>query len=144
MDPALWLEAFGWMAFSVVKFVVAPATAVAAGVPPWQAFAWTSTGAALGLAVMRPLSFRLFRALSRRRRRRGKLNFTPARRRIVRIKMRFGLWGVAAIGGVLGVPVAAVIAYKYFGHRSDTLPVMAFVFALWSALLTALATTAFL
>ena len=144
MDSTFWIEAVGWMAFSIVKFVVTPGTAVAAGVPPIQAFAWSSMGAAIGLSAMRPLSKRLFRWFSERRRRRGKANFTPSRRRILGVKMRFGLWGVAVVGGVLGVPVAALIAYKYFGHRGETLPVLIVVFTLWSALLTTLAATAFL
>ena len=144
MELAFWIEGLGWMALSIVKFVVTPATAIAAGVPPLEAFAWSASGAAVGLAAMRPLSMRLFRFLSRRRRERGKANFTPARRRILDVKFRFGLWGVAAIGGVLGVPVAALIAYKYFGHRRDALPVLIVVFTLWSAVLTTLASSAFL
>ena len=144
MDPSFWIEALGWMALSIVKFVVTPGAAVAAGVPPIQAFAWSSLGAAAGLAALQPLSRRLFGWFSARRRHKGKANFTPSRRRILGIKMRFGLWGVAAVGGVLGVPVAALIAYKYFGHRRDTLPVLIVVFSLWSALLTTLAATAFL
>ena len=144
MDLAFWIEALGWMAFSTVKFVVTPATAVAAGVPPLQAFLWSSLGAAMGLAAMRPLSMRLFRWFATRRRKRGKANFTPSRRRILLIKSRFGLWGVAVVGGVLGVPVAALIAYKYFGHQKQTLPVLIVVFTLWSAILTTLAASALL
>ena len=77
MDLAFWIEALGWMAFSMVKFVVTLATAVAAGVPPLQAFLWSSLGAATGLAAMRPLSMRLFGWFAARRRKRGKANFTP-------------------------------------------------------------------
>ena len=45
------------------------------------------------------------------------------RRRLVRIKLRFGLLGIAAIAGVIGVPVAGLVAFKYFGHQRRTLPV---------------------
>ena len=57
---------------------------------------------------------------------------------------KVGAAGVAATGGVLGVPVAGLIAYKYFGHRRDALPVLIVVFTLWSAVLTTLASSAFL
>lgn len=138
------LEVIGWMALSVVKFIATPAAAVAAGVPPWQAFAMCAGGAALGFIAMRPASRWLFQALGRRRRKRGKPTFTRGRRRLLGIKRRFGLWGIAAVGGVLGVPVAALIAFKYFGTRPETLWVLIVVFSLWSAALTALAAGAFL
>ena len=143
MDLAFWIEALGWMAFSTVKFVVTPATAVAAGVPPLQAFLWSSLGAATGLAAMRPLSMRLFGWFAARRRKKGKANFTPSRRRILFIKSRFGLWGCGGWRGSSGAG-GRLIAYKYFGHQKQTLPVLIVVFTLWSAILTTLAASALL
>ncbi|MED5336075.1 MAG: hypothetical protein VX880_07145 [Bacteroidota bacterium] len=91
------LEAAGWMALAFVKFLVTPASAVAAGVDPVWAFAYSAGGAALGLAAMQPMAKAMFRWWSRRRRERGKRTFTVGRRRLVGIKLRFGLIGIAAI-----------------------------------------------
>lgn len=140
---SLWMEALGWMALGFVKFIVTPATAVAAGVPPWKAFLYAAGGAAAGLIAMRPVAMALFRWQTRRRIARGRPVFTLGRRRIVRIKLRFGLLGIAFIGGVIGVPVAGLIAFKYFGDRAATLPVLIASYTMWSALLTLLSTTAF-
>ena len=53
------LEAAGWMALAFVKFLVTPASAVAAGVDPVWAFAYSAGGAALGLAAMQPMALSL-------------------------------------------------------------------------------------
>jgi hypothetical protein len=142
LSPAMALEALGWMALSFVKFVVTPTAAVAAGVSPWKVFVYSASGAGLGLVMMRPASQALFQWRSQRRRIKGKLTFTAGRRRLVRIKQRFGLWGIAVIGGVIGVPIAGLVAFKYFGHRRAALPVLVLVFSMWSALLTAIASFA--
>ena len=136
------LEAAGWMALAFVKFLVTPASAVAAGVDPVWAFAYSAGGATLGLAAMQPMAKAMFRWWSRRRRERGKRTFTVGRRRLVRIKLRFGLLGIAAIAGIIGVPVAGLVACKYFGHERRTLPVLVASYVLWSAILTLLASTA--
>ena len=136
------LEAAGWMALAFVKFLVTPASAVAAGVDPVWAFAYSAGGATLGLAAMQPMAKAMFGWWSRRRRERGKRTFTVGRRRLVGIKLRFGLLGIAAIAGVIGVPVAGLVAFKYFGHERRTLPVLVASYVLWSAILTLLASTA--
>lgn len=136
------LEAAGWMALAFVKFLVTPASALAAGVDPVWAFAYSAGGAAAGLVAMQPMAKAMFRWWSRRRRERGKRTFTLGRRRLVGIKLRFGLLGIAAISGIIGVPVAGLVAFKYFGHERRTLPVLVVAYVLWSAILTLLASTA--
>ena len=59
------------------------------------------------------------------------------------IKLKFGLLGIAAIAGVIGVPVAGLVAFKYFGHERRTLPTLIAAYVLWSAILTLVATSAF-
>ena len=91
-----------------------------------------------------PVVRSLFGWRSRVRRRKGKRAFTPNRRRIVSVKQNFGLLGIALLGGLVGVPVGALLAFKYFENRSDTLPVMIIAYAAWSALLTTLSVQAFI
>ena len=130
------------MLFSFVKFIVMPSTAIASGLPPWWVFVYSAGGAVLGLVAMQPVVRSLFGCRTRVRRRKGKLAFTPNRRRIVRVKQNFGLLGIAFLGGLVGVPVGALLAFKYFENRSDTLPVMVLAYAAWSALLTTLSALA--
>ena len=146
IDGPSWntfFEALGWMALAFVKFLVTPASAVAAGVDPIWAFMYSALGAATGLAAMQPAARAVFKAWSRLRKRRGKRTFTTSRRRLINIKIRFGLLGIAAIAGVIGVPVAGLVAFKYFGHERRTLPILIAAYVFWSAILTLVATTAF-
>ena len=142
MEWTTIFEAAGWMLFSFVKFIVMPSTAIASGLPPWWVFVYSAGGAVLGLVAMQPVVRSLFGWRTRVRRRKGKLAFTPNRRRIVRVKQNFGLLGIAFLGGLVGVPVGALLAFKYFENRSDTLPVMVLAYAAWSALLTTLSAMA--
>ena len=137
------LEAVGWMALAFVKFLVTPATAVAAGVDPVWAFIYSAAGAAIGLVALQPAAKALFRLWSERRRQRGSQTFTFGRRRLVGIKLKFGLLGIAAIAGLIGVPVAGLVAFKYFGHQRRTLPTLIAAYVLWSAILTLVAKSAF-
>lgn len=136
-------EAVGWTALAFVKFLVTPASAVAAGVDPIWAFVYSASGAAIGLVAMQPIAKALFNGWSRLRKQRGKRTFTTSRRRLVNIKLRFGLLGIAAISGVIGVPVAGLVAFKYFGHERRTVPILIVAYVVWSAILTFAATTAF-
>ncbi len=142
MDATPILEAAGWMMLSFLKFVIMPSTAIATGLEPWWVFAYSFGGASVGLFILRPVVLNLSAWRSRVARKRGKRVMTSGRRRIVRIKERFGLWGIAVIGGVVGVPVGAFLAFKYFGSRAETLSVMVIAYALWSALLTTLSVLA--
>lgn len=132
------IEALGWWALSFVKFIIMPSTAVAAGLEPLRVFAYSAVGANLGLLLMQPGIRLLFDWRSRVRQKKGKATFTAGRRRVVGIKQRFGLLGIAFLGGLVGVPVGALLAFKYFGNHSATLPVMMVAYTLWSAVLTAL------
>ena len=142
MEWSNFFEAGGWMVFSFIKFIVMPSTAIAAGLNPWRVFAYSAGGAAVGLLALQPVVRSLFVRRAQVRRRKGKPAFTPNRRRIVRVKQNFGLLGIAFLGGLVGVPVGALLAFKYFENRSDTLPVMILAYAAWSAFLTTLSVQA--
>jgi len=130
------LESFGWMLLSIVKFVVTPSLALAAGVPPLRVFMICTVGAVVGISVLYPLSRRLFEWQAARRIRRGRPVFTAGRRRVVRIKERWGLWGVLVFSGVISVPIAVLLGSKYFARSRWIIPVLILSFILWGALLT--------
>lgn len=134
--PVEALESLGWMLLSIVKFVVTPSLALASGVPPLRVFVICSAGAVVGIFLLYPISRRLFEWQAARRMRRGRPVFTPGRRRVVRIKERWGLWGVLAFSGVISVPIAVLLGSKYFSRSRWIIPVLILSFILWSALLT--------
>jgi len=142
MELQFIFEILGWLALSFIKFVIMPSTAIAAGLDPWWVFGYSASGAVLGLLLMQPIIRNLFQWRSRVRRRKGKPTFTPGRKRVVRIKQNFGILGIAFLGGLVGVPVGAFLAYKYFGHHSSTLPIMCGAYVVWSAVLTTLSAMA--
>jgi|TARA_B110000211_G_scaffold232140_1_gene295164 hypothetical protein len=130
------LEVLGWMLLSIVKFVVTPSLALAAGVPPLRVFAICTTGAAVGIAALYPLSRRLFAWRTERRIRKGLPVFTTSRRRVVHIKQRWGLWGIVAFSGAISVPIAVLLGAKYFGRSRWIIPALMLSFTLWAAVLT--------
>lgn len=69
---------------------------------------------------------------------RGKRVFTPGRRRLVRWKNRFGLNGILMVSGLISVPIAAVLAAKYFRDESWAMWRLMLAFTSWAGLLTAL------
>ncbi|MBL6619143.1 MAG: hypothetical protein ISP54_02185 [Flavobacteriales bacterium] len=142
-EASIIFEILGWWLLSFLKFIVMPSAGLAAGMAPLRVFTYSASGAILGLLLMQPVIRVLFDWRSQVRRKKGKRAFTPGRRRIVRIKQHFGILGIAFLGGPLGVPVGALLAFKYFGHRSSTLPIMMVGYVMWSALLTTLSALAF-
>ena len=131
------LEILGWMLMSIVKFVVTPSLALASGMAPGRVFWMCALGAVIGILVLFPLSRKLFVWQAERRKRRGKNVFTPARRLVVRVKQRWGLLGVVVFSGVVSVPIAVLLAAKYFARSRWVIPALMLSFILWSALLTA-------
>ena len=63
--------------------------------------------------------------------------FTRTNRAIVQVKQRWGFWGIAAFGPpVISIPIAAVLAAKYFNHDRRTLPTMLIAVVGWALLLS--------
>lgn len=63
--------------------------------------------------------------------------FTTTNRTIVRVKQRWGFWGIAAVGPpTISIPIAAVLAAKYFKHDRRTLPTMLVAVLVWAVVLS--------
>lgn len=62
--------------------------------------------------------------------------FTRTNRGIIRVKQGYGFWGIAAVGPpIISIPIAAVLAAKYFKHDRRTLPTMLFAVIAWAFVL---------
>lgn len=133
-------ELLGWWFLAVVKFLFLPwLMIIVSGKGFLETVLVSWSGAAIGVLLISFIGKRLFKYLSERGRRKGKRAVTRGRRRIVGVKRRFGLSGLLAISGLISVPVATLLAIKYYNHVSGLRIKLILAFGAWSALLSALA-----
>jgi len=132
---------------SAVKLLFAAPLAYTLGLDWFQTVLWIALGASGGMLVFYlPARFLLEAARRRYLRRRAqraakglppKRVFTRTNRFIVRLKQRFGFWGIAVVGPpTISVPVAAVLAAKYFRHDRRTLPTLLISAVGWAFVLS--------
>ena len=128
----------GWLLASVIKFLLTPSAMVVRGIEPLWVIGTTTLGACIGVAVfffagkslLRIFDFRLLRKGGQRK------VFTPARRRMVRFRERYGLWGLLALGVFLSVPISSLLAAKYHGRDARMPWALMGAFFVWSVILT--------
>ncbi|MFN9802110.1 MAG: hypothetical protein ACK54P_18980, partial [Bacteroidota bacterium] len=70
---------------------------------------------------------------------RSKRVMTRGRRMIIRIKWKWGIKGLMLLSGLISVPVASLLAAKFYRHNPNALPMMIIAFFLWAILLTSVA-----
>lgn len=133
-------ELLGWWLLAVVKFLALPWLMVLASDKGFVETVLVSTsGAAIGITIISFFGDKLFNYLSKRAQKRGAKVFSSNRRRLVRIKNKFGLKGLLMIGGLISVPITTLLATKYFTHEKNMVLKVIFGFFLWSIALTSLA-----
>ena len=139
MDMELW-ELAGWMFAAVLKFVVTPSLMIARGWDWWQTVGTTSVGSGIGVMFFFRFGKWLFSYWARLTERKGKIKriFTPGRRRIVRMRRRFGVWGLLAVSGLISVPISSLLAAKYYQSDSRMPWMLMLAFVLWAAALSSL------
>lgn len=138
-------EIVGWMVLAIVKFLFVPSAMIARGVSVPFAIVVTSAGAALGVVLFFNFGKFLLRHWSEwMNRLRGsrpakpRKVFTPGRRRLVRFRMRFGLFGLLAISGLISVPISSILAAKYYARVPGASLWLMLAFGVWSVVLTAI------
>ena len=133
-------ELLGWWFLAVVKFLFLPwLMIIVSGKTYLETILVASSGAALGVYGLSFFSERLFRFLSLRDRKRGKRQVTRGRRRVVKVKGRFGLLGLIALSALISVPVTTLLATKYFKHIRFMRLKLVVGFFVWANLLSLLA-----
>lgn len=131
----------GWWLLSIFKFLFAPFFMMfdpTAEWMWWEVVLITSSGAALGAFLFFHAGERIMNSWMRIFGKPKKI-VTPFRRRLIRIKQRFGIKGLMAVSALISVPVSSLIAAKFYRHKPGTLPMMIIGFALWSVVLSTLA-----
>lgn len=134
------------LGMSIVKFLFAAAVSYGFQHTYWQTVALLVIGGGLGTAAFYGLGVRLLEGIRLRALRRSralaaagkprKKVFTRTNRFIVRVKIRYGLVGLAVMPPILSVPITALIAAKYFRHDRRTLPYLLTAVGAWSIVLS--------
>lgn len=136
---AVIAELLGWVFLGVVKFLFVPFLMVGAGKSFLEVVVVATSGAAIGVYGISFFAGRLFRFLSERGRKKGARKITLQRRRVVKVKSRFGLLGLIVMSALISVPVTTLLATKYFRNVPLMRLKLVLGFSVWSVILTLVA-----
>lgn len=85
-----------------------------------------------------PTIFKVRFELWRDRRRKKLLTrrkFTNMNKFIVKIRMRYGMWGIIVLSPIiLSIPIGALLGTKYFPHRHGFIPYMILSISVWGVI----------
>lgn len=127
----------GWFLLAIFKFVLTPSGMIATG------YSWTVTiltvaiSSSIGFCAFYFFGDVIFSRIAERRKTAPK-RFTKMNRRIVGVKMRWGLLGMGVIAGVISVPLAGLVTAKFFRDPKKALPALILAFTAWTVLLTSI------
>ena len=106
-----------------------------------ETFLITASGAAIGVSLFYFGGEWFFSWVeSKRKYKFGKQKSSTGKRRLIKVKRSFGLRGLALIAGLISIPLASLLAAKYFRSKKHTLAIMIASFVCWALLLTAVST----
>ncbi|NND95305.1 MAG: hypothetical protein HKN45_10590 [Flavobacteriales bacterium] len=128
-------EYLAWFLLAVLKFVITPSTMIAAGYSWLTTFVVVGISSSIGYTAFYFFGDIIFSWLDGLRKKPAR-KFTKMNRRIVRVKMKYGLFGMGVIAGVISVPLAGLVTAKFFRHPLNTIPAMIVSFLSWTLLLT--------
>jgi hypothetical protein len=128
-------EIIGWWLLAIVKFLFTPSAMIAAGYTYLEVLVVSASGACMGVLIFFYAGERIFSLFKSKKP--GKI-FTPGRRRIIRLKSRFGIKGLMLFSAFLSVPISSILAARYFRHERSTVPMMMIGFGVWAVILTTL------
>jgi hypothetical protein len=137
------VELIWWMFMSIVKFLFVPSLMIARGASFPLTIITTTAGAFLGIQMFFHFGKFLMRHWSAwmatlRPNRPPRPTFTPGRRRLVRMRDRFGILGLLLISGLISVPISAMLAAKFYNRIPGVTAWLTLAFAAWAVVLAGL------
>lgn len=96
-------------------------------------------GGALGTFIYYYGAQFFFNWLRKRAIKKGKRKiFTKTNRKIVKVKQKFGLWGIAFLTPpILSIMIGTMVAYKFYKNKKSTIPVLLFSVLVYDVIYTA-------
>lgn len=150
-----WLKVLEVALISSVKFLFAPFEAERYDFNFGQSFAITTIGGLVGILIFYYAGTNIaiwwkhvkaiFLSIFIRRpasviERKPSKNFTRTRRFVVRVKMKFGLTGIAVITPcIISIPIGTIIAAQFFRRRRPVLLYLTISLVAWSLILNGIA-----
>jgi len=128
-------EILGWGALAIIKFVLTPSSMIAAGYSVGQTILIVAIAASIGFTIFYFFGELIFKLLEKRSKSKKK-TFTRFNRRIVQIKQRFGIVGLAGVCVIISVPISGLICARLFNTPRRDIPVMCIAFTIWTVALT--------
>lgn len=112
-------------------------TAVAVlGMSPWKVLPVAIGGGITGCILFTYISAFIIHAIHRYRAKRHLIHkrkiFTKFNRRVIRIRQRFGLAGIALITPVLGTPVGAFLAERFYRDKKKVILYLSGSVVIWA------------
>lgn len=126
---------FGWFGFAILKFAITPSLMIGAGYNFWETCIVTSLSAIVGVTVFYFFGNAIFSWLDTKRKKKKRV-FSKGSRKTVEIMNKYGLSGLALLSVIISVPIAGLIAARYFAQPGRVLPVLYIAFTSWSLILT--------
>lgn len=126
----------GLFFLSTVKFLFAPAACVASGFGFFETFLITVLGGITGVLAFFYAGSFIFSKISAFFPQKKKSAFTKRNKLIIRTKNKFGVIGLAVSMAFISIPLACLLAAKYFRHNPRTVPFLVMSIIGWSLILT--------
>ena len=114
---------------ATVKFMFAPFTGYAIGLPFWETFLASSTGGILSATFFYYFSELVLKIAQKRKqnsnKQSSKRKFTRTNRGIIKVKQTLGIYGICFWAPFfLSVPIGSVIVAKFYGKLAITFPLV--------------------
>ncbi|MFI5220013.1 MAG: hypothetical protein ACHQNT_11050 [Bacteroidia bacterium] len=134
---------FGWWILTIIKFVFTPFIMI---INPGGKLHWSfletilicASGAAIGTFIFFHFGEYIFNWMAQHLRRPKKI-FTRINRRIIKVKWKYGFRGLIMLSVIISVPLASIVAAKFYRHDKRALPKLITGFFLWSVALSIIA-----
>lgn len=131
-------EAFGAFLMSTFKLMVAPVIYAGSNKFPLLEIALYCAFGGLTSAVLFFFIGKQVAKIGSKRKKikQGKKIFTKKNIQIIKIKNKFGLYGMAMLIGLISVPLGALLVGRYFGKSPKAIPALIGSAFIWSFTMT--------
>lgn len=135
------IEILGLFLLSSVKFLFAPASAIALGYSLPKTIIITFCGGSFGITIFYFLGASLSKWWAKHKKKSNKKKvFTSTNRKIVHLKNKYGLIGLCLITpGIISIPVGSILAAKYFRNDKRTFSYLIASLFIWCIVLSSAA-----
>lgn len=117
---------------ATIKFMFAPFTGHAIGLPFWETFLASSAGGIFSATIFFFFSELIMKISHKRKQEKAnagtlkiKRKFTKTNRGIIKVKHSLGIYGICFWAPFfLSVPIGSIVAAKFYGKESRTFPLI--------------------